>query len=176
MLIDQIIYARRKTIAIMIKADGQVIVRAPLRAPEFLIHNFVNSKKTWIEKKRTEILAKIPPDKKFIEAEEFYYLGEKYRLEFCNAKQISLQDGKLLFPQKYRLQVREKLIKWYKLEAKNILSECLDFYVKKTGWQYLSFKINHAKTRWGSCAGNNSLNFSYRLISFPLEVVDYVVV
>ena len=36
-------------------------------------------------------------------------------------------------------------------------------------------KINSAKTRWGSCTGRNSLNFSLFLMQLPYELIDYVI-
>ena len=36
--------------------------------------------------------------------------------------------------------------------------------------------INSAKTRWGSCSGKNSINFSWRLIMADDYMIDYVVV
>ena len=37
-------------------------------------------------------------------------------------------------------------------------------------------KITSAKTRHGSCSGKNNLCFSYRLMRYPKEAVDYVIV
>ena len=37
-------------------------------------------------------------------------------------------------------------------------------------------KITSAKTRFGSCSAKNSLCFSYLLLCYPMEAVDYVVV
>jgi predicted metal-dependent hydrolase len=31
------------------------------------------------------------------------------------------------------------------------------------------------KTRWGSCSSNGALNFTWRLVMAPLDVIDYVV-
>lgn len=45
-----IIRSNRKTIAIQIKGDGQVIIRAPLRMAKTDIQAFVDKKKSWIEK------------------------------------------------------------------------------------------------------------------------------
>ena len=46
----ELIRSQRKTIAIQIKGDGRVIVRAPLRAPAAEIQRFVDSKADWIGK------------------------------------------------------------------------------------------------------------------------------
>lgn len=37
-------------------------------------------------------------------------------------------------------------------------------------------KITSAKSRFGSCSGKNSICFSWRLMAYPDEVIDYVVV
>jgi predicted metal-dependent hydrolase len=38
-----------------------------------------------------------------------------------------------------------------------------------------SIKIRDTKTRWGSCAKDGSLSFSWRLIFAPYHTIDYVV-
>ena len=37
-------------------------------------------------------------------------------------------------------------------------------------------KITSARTRFGSCSGKNSLCFSWRLMLYPPQAIDYVVV
>lgn len=39
-----------------------------------------------------------------------------------------------------------------------------------------SIKITHAERRWGSCSGRDGLCFSYRLMRYPQDAIDYVVV
>lgn len=50
------------------------------------------------------------------------------------------------------------------------------FYAKIMGVQPSGIKITSAKTRFGSCSGKNNLCFSWRLMLYPPEAVDYVVV
>ena len=50
----------RKTLAIHIKPDGSVEVRAPLRLAKSEIERFVMSKIAWIEKKQVQIAARQP--------------------------------------------------------------------------------------------------------------------
>lgn len=37
-------------------------------------------------------------------------------------------------------------------------------------------KITSARTRFGSCSGKNSVCFSWRLMLYPPEAIDYVIV
>ena len=50
MITYQILYSRRKTLAIQVKRDGQVVVRSPFGVPEKQIDGFVSSHKVWIQK------------------------------------------------------------------------------------------------------------------------------
>ena len=51
----QIIRSSRKTMSLEIKADGSVVVRAPLRLSETKIQKFVEEKQEWILKKLEKI-------------------------------------------------------------------------------------------------------------------------
>ena len=44
------------------------------------------------------------------------------------------------------------------------------------GLRPTGIRITAARTRFGSCSGKNSLCFSWRLMEYPEEAVDYVVV
>ena len=49
-------------------------------------------------------------------------------------------------------------------------------YAPLMGVTPTGIKITSARTRFGSCNGKNSLCFSWRLMLYPAEAVDYVVV
>ena len=51
---NKIIKSKRKSISLIIKNNGEFIVRAPLFSTEKEIFKFINLKSDWIIKKRTE--------------------------------------------------------------------------------------------------------------------------
>ena len=53
----EVIRSARKTVALQIKADGSVIIRAPRKMRRADIEDFLDSRKGWIEKHRKQILA-----------------------------------------------------------------------------------------------------------------------
>ena len=50
------------------------------------------------------------------------------------------------------------------------------YYARKMGLYPAGVTITGARKRFGSCSGKNRLCFSWRLMQYPPEAVDYVVV
>lgn len=68
------------------------------------------------------------------------------------------------------------LEKQYRKEAKLRLKDRVDYYAPIMGVTYDRIAVKAAKTRWGSCSAQGNLNFHWKLILMPQEVLDYVVV
>lgn len=63
-----------------------------------------------------------------------------------------------------------------RLQAEAYLPGRVKHYAAAMGYQPAGLRVTGAKTRFGSCSGQNRLCFSYRLMRYPIEAVDYVVV
>ena len=59
--------------------------------------------------------------------------------------------------------------------AEKILPGLVEKYSAVTGLVPSSVKITSAKTRFGSCSSKNAVCFSWRLMAYPPEAVEYVV-
>ena len=57
-----------------------------------------------------------------------------------------------------------------------VLPQRVAYYSRLMGLVPQGIIITSAKTRFGSCSVKNSLCFSYLLLCYPMEAVDYVVV
>lgn len=155
------------------------MVRAPFKASISYIEEIVNKKSHWIEKKTKQAIekAKLKSAKRFIEGERFLYLGDFYTL--CIGKPNSGKlcfEGKFILPKVSSDRARELFISWYKAQAKRIIKERVRLYSKQINAVYRKIRITNAKRRWGSCSQKGDLNFSWRIIMAPLEVLDYLVV
>lgn len=164
--IDRLIRSGRRSLALIISPDATLTVRAPFMTTLGYIKKFVFKKRAWINKKQMQAQKNgVPPKaKEFINGEEFLYLGEIHKLQFENRKGLGLKDR------------REKVIKWYKRQALQKITERANYFSNLTGWKFRSIRITKAESRWGSCGRKGSINFSWKLIMAPLDVVDYVVV
>ncbi|WP_444442383.1 M48 family metallopeptidase [Pseudoruminococcus massiliensis] len=78
--------------------------------------------------------------------------------------------------EKYPSQVSEDEAKSLIEKAKKILPDKVAYYSKLMNLYPTALKITAAKTRFGSCSGKDSICFSYLLMRYPDEAIDYVVV
>ena len=60
--------------------------------------------------------------------------------------------------------------------ARDIFTRKTEYYARIMGVSYGRISIREQKTRWGSCSSTGNLNFNWRLILAPEEVLNYVVV
>lgn len=61
-------------------------------------------------------------------------------------------------------------------KANDILPHKVEYYAKLMGVNPKSVRVTAAKTRFGSCSSRGTLCFSFRLMQYPEEAIDYVVV
>jgi predicted metal-dependent hydrolase len=176
--VHKIIRSRRRTIALIITPEARLIVRAPLKAPASMIDEFVSNQHSWIRKKiaemkgRPQVIAHA-----YEEGEVFWFLGRPYPLHFVDEAGAAIErTDRLCVSLSLVPDIRHRLKLWYMAEAaKEIRSRCMWFSMM-TGYSPASVRITDARQRWGSCTHKGGLNFSWRLIQAPLEIVDYVIV
>lgn len=177
--IDKIIRTRRRTIALEIARDAQLIVRAPYKTPMDFIERVVFKKRFWIKEKQEFVKERCKKivSKEFVSGEGFLYLGETYKLEFVEASDMPIVfNNGFQISHQYVNITKEILTAWYKEQAYQKISERAGWYSSLSGLKYNKIKISDAQRRWGSCSAKGNLNFSWRLIMAPLRVIDYVVV
>lgn len=64
----------------------------------------------------------------------------------------------------------------YIRRAKALLPERVAYYANVMGLHPAGVTITGARTRFGSCSSKGRLCFSWRLMQYPAEAIDYVVV
>ncbi len=129
----RLIRSKRRTVAIEIRPDGEVWVRAPRWTPRALIERELARREEWI----AQHLQKLPPPR------------------------TAPSD--------------EQLALWRKAAAEYIPPRVAHF-AAVMGVTPANVKINAAQKRFGSCSSKGNLNFSCRLMAYPPEAIDYVVV
>lgn len=173
-----LIRTKRKTVALCVR-DGAVEVRAPLKMPEHGIERFVASKERWI-------LDKLEKSREQAERREGFqldyggtvlYRGKEYPVAAQNGNRVEFDGVAFLIPPGLTSgQIIGCCVQLYRMLAKRVLTEIVMYFAQRMSVMPSAVKINGAKTRWGSCSAQKSLNFSWRLVMADDDVMDYVVV
>lgn len=180
MNIDRLQRSRRKTVALYVRPDGSLEVRAPLRLGMMVIQAFVDSKSGWIDRQRKKMSARVIPYPRvgYANGDSLWFLGKILTLNLTaiNRGRLKIVDDQLMVPVSLQNNLDASLIAWYRAEARRVIKDRVEYFAKHFGLAFKSIRINSARARWGSCGVGNNLNFPYRLVMAPLEIIDYVVV
>lgn len=113
----------------------------------------------------------------------FPYLGQKYDLEVRHYLSyqkpgVMVEGEKLVvLTAKADQAVIEKAVKeWYMNRARQVIPVRVEQYRRSLKEPVGMIRIKDVTSRWGSCSSKRNLNFNWRLVMAPMEVLDYVVV
>ncbi len=118
-----LIRSERKTIAVQITRDGQIIVRAPLRMAQRDIDRFVASKSDWIEKHTQRMAQRVEPEIIPFSASEIAELVRQAKVDIprrvaYHAERMGITYG--------RVSIRKQVSRWGSCSSKgNLNFNCL---------------------------------------------------
>lgn len=171
----QVVRSNRKSVALVIDNEANLIARAPLHMQDSVIDEFVQKKKRWISEKQQQVsvFGEKHPLVVVETGESLMHLGSTYAIIKDAVDGVQIAGNELIVPNEYGI---EEMTAWMKSEALHIITERVSNYAGIMGVTPGDVKLSDAKARWGSCSTKNNLNFAWRLIMCPLSVIDYVVV
>lgn len=186
----KIVRSQRKTIGIIIKVDQELLVRAPQTTSLKNIERLLHKKTDWILRKLKKVaqIKPAPAAKKFINGEQFSYLGQKYELIIKNssaAAKVELFSNKIIvnYPavqqgdyQARQPIIRKILVDWYRKQAKIKIEQRILNYKDLLGVEPNRIVVKKQRKRWGSCSSKGNLNFNWKIIMAPPPIIDYLVV
>ena len=174
-----LVRSNRRSVAIYIRGGG-LEVRAPLKAPISEIDRFIASKEKWITEKlaSSNEQAKARAGFKLGFGSLIPYRGKRYPIEAREGGRAGFDGACFFMPPYVRpVQMKDVCVKTYRLLAKIRLgARALECAALMSSQPPAAIKITGARTRWGSCSSKKTVNFSWRLILAPDEIVDYVVI
>lgn len=162
---------------IHVNEQGKVIVTTPPFTPGFFIKRFVDTSKEWIEKNIQSI-----EDQKRKKDGSMLFLGEKYNLIVEEKKPrkeaVEVLDQEIVVrPVSSSSESQQRTIeRWLKSQAEQYVVRKVHELSKKMSLNFQSISLRDQKSRWGSCSAAKRLQFNWRLIQAPEEVIEYVII
>jgi predicted metal-dependent hydrolase len=172
--------ARSKSLRLSLNKNGEVVVTTPRFTPAFVIRRFVNSQQDWIE----HHLKKIEETKKKLAISDDHILlfGKAYALQISldprNPIGVTREGDTLIVSpvSNSKASIQKTIDRFLKTIGSSFILKQTEELAKKmqTTYGHVSFKVQ--KTRWGSCSSLGNLNFNWRLVHAPPEVITYVII
>lgn len=165
--------ARRLILKIDPKTGGPIVI-APSQRDAKAAEKFVKAKADWLENqlsKQPETLSLTPGSVIPIEGVPHELVlpegrGRTRRVEGPPAH-LASPGAELTFP--------DRIERYLRMSARSAISDRVDVHAARLGVDPRRITIRDTRTRWGSCSSKGHLNFSWRLILAPPEILDYVV-
>jgi predicted metal-dependent hydrolase len=181
----------RRTIGFTIDSTGLAIT-APRWVTIGAIEGAIVEKEKWVRKKLTEWQTRVEqravPRIEWKDGAQLPYLGQTVTVMMSAAPgatgksatqpHFDTEAGVLwlgLPPFTDAQLVRERVQRWLHVQALRVFGERLPVYAAKLGVEFRAYALSSAATRWGSCSSDGKIRLNWRLIHFPVHVIDYVV-
>lgn len=131
----------------------------------------------WIRSHRKTSVIQIKEDGKVI-VRTPYSVSRKQTERFVEerADWIQKNQEKLREASRQKTMITEEMRKDGVKKALKLIPERVEYFAGLMGVSYGRITIREQKTRWGSCSCKGNLNFNWKLMLMPPEILDYVVV
>ena len=175
--------ARRRTIGFQIDDQG-LTVSAPRWVSLREIEEAILEKERWIRSKlaqwqewRTRHGAH---RLRWADGAVLPYLGEELTLRLGAAGSPAAvrvgRELRLALPlDSSESEVRTLAQEWLRQQATGVLGERIDRLGARGAVRPFTWRLSAARTQWGSCNEDGRIRLNWRLVFFPLAVIDYVV-
>lgn len=174
-----LVRCRRRSIGFRVDERG-LTVRMPLRASRRWLAAALEQHSAWILAKLDE-WSRRPRPPAWDGAGVFPLLGREYVLapgaDGGHRMQV-LNGGQRPLPFAHGLpaaEVEAIVGAWYREQALACFRERVSAYAPRLGLAPPPVRLSGARTQWGSCSRAGGIRLNWRLVLFPLRLVDYVV-
>jgi len=182
---------RRRSIGVMVRDDGTIEVRAPLRATRREIDAVLERHRAWLLERQREHTQRWRRRlaRHFDDGDQVPYLGRQLRLCVLVSASRAVRVAPALLDDaltvwiaanldvgQRRAASRESVGRWLLAQAGHVFHERHVAMSRRVGVAAVSVVIKDMRSRWGSCGPTRRMSLNWRLVLAPLEIIDYVLV
>jgi predicted metal-dependent hydrolase len=168
--------ARATRMTLRIEPGGRALkMTIPAGLPEREINAFLDRHQGWLMTK----LARFSGESVLEEGGTILLRGVAHRIERTGklrglTEAVITDDEPVLRVSGAEEHLRRRIADFLKKEARKDLEHLVAIYARMVGRKVKSLSFKDTRSRWGSCAADGSLSFSWRIVMAPPKVIDYL--
>lgn len=179
---------RARRLQIRIRLDGTLQMTVPSGVSGKTVRDFLQEMIPWIRRTLPEVRRKASAAKKtdsrFPDAVTLAFLGETFRTEYwwqdrCwTAARLDRERNVLLFSGCVldRGSVLTAFSELLKRTAHSVFPDELARLSARTGIPFRNCSVRIQSSRWGSCSAGGNISLNAKLLLFPPEIAEYVMI
>jgi predicted metal-dependent hydrolase len=178
---------RAKKIRLSLADDGSLTLVLPRFVPEMAGRAFLLANQAWINKHRAKQALTIShyAETEFITGSTLVFFDQNfYTIKIIKSDsknyfrlQHRVVELYIKVSEKHKSQTVKALVDdFYRAQARDYLTERSHFYAEQLGVKFKGLRIKNTKSRWGSCSSQNNLNYNWRIMLAPQQVINYLVI
>lgn len=172
--------SNRKTVSIFIERDGSVSARVPDNVTDEEIKEILEAKAYQIHKNlaQWEQLNERYVLREFVNGQSFIYLGRNYRLTLVDEPlgEVRFTKGRFLLSKMEVAKAKEYFKAFYKKKLQEKIKPLIQRYKAQLDVSPNDIKIMELQNRWASCNAKGNVNFHWKCVMAPMDVLQYIVV
>ena len=170
----------QKTMRISVHKSGKVKVSCRMGIDDHSVRAFIQENSQWLERclNKFREFRDSHPTKKFVEGEKFPFMGRDYIWRW--SQEPTGSPIHLSYPYlnavPSSINFKRVMRNLYEDKANYYLPRRLSYWAENMQLSYKNFRIKSFRSRWGSCNAKGEISLNWKLMVFPPEVIDYVLV
>jgi hypothetical protein len=162
----------RRTLALRVSEQGEVVVNAPWRLPVTHIEAFLHRHQDWLWQR----LERPSTDPVWRNGMLLPVGGVGVCLDWqAELPAAPRRVGDRLMVGAAWEAVERQVLAWYRGEAHTLFPARLAHHAARMGVAAPPWRLSNARTRWGSLSPKGVVGLNWRLMKTPGEILDYVI-
>ena len=169
-----------KNIYLRVEKTGDIIVKAPLRTPNYVVKKLIYENLSELKIRKNNILNSLPKKREYKTGETHFIFGKELPIEVVNSNKNTLiiTEEKLILVVKNENQDKEKIFQ--KGIRKKLRQQSL-YFIKKyepiMNVKANELRIKKMNTRWGTCnLEAKRIWINEELVKYPISCLEHIVV
>lgn len=192
----RLIRARRRTLGITVHR-GEVEVRAPLKAPQYWIDEFIQEKRDWINAQVTQQKVELTQIYRIVDGARLPLLGETVTVRVMLAvapaakrSRVTFDDNTLSFfiaasaqnthpdnAAEIEKNATALFFRWIGKFAQHYMTAATSALASQIGLadRLCDVKYRRTSSKWGHCTSEGIIQYNPLIALAPMYVVDYII-